>query len=108
MYPVSPHYISIFRLPDTHVVAHISPLRLICSIDQKRDPVFGQVVLLLVASSCVRKCRGTLSAYIVVHSICSASRPDASMGYRSVWVDFPSAFVRTAIRWVTVDGNRGE
>ena len=93
-------------LPDTHVVVHISLLCLPCSIYQKRDPVFGQVVLPLVASSCVREYRGMLSAYLGVHSICSGSRPDASMGCESVWVDLPSAFLHTAIRWVMVGGNR--
>ena len=110
MYPVSPQLICFHfqTLPDMHVVVHIASLRLLCSIDQKRDPVFGQVVLPLVASSCVRECRGTLSVYLGVHSICSGSSPDASMGYKSVWIDLPSTVVHTAIRWVTVGGNREE
>ena len=87
-------------LPDTHVrvVVRISLLRLLCSIDQKRDPVFGQFVLPLLASSCVRECRGTLSVYLGVHSIYSGSRPGVSMGCESVWVDLLLAFVHRGLQ----------
>ena len=85
-------------LPDTHVVVRISLLRLLCSIDQKRDPVFGQVVLPLVASSCVRECRRTLSVNLGVHSIYSGSRPGVSMGCESVWVDLLLAFVHRGLQ----------
>ena len=62
--------------------------------------------IFLVINTRVRGCRGTLSVILGAHLIGSGSRPDVSMDCGSGLVDRPSAFVRRAIRWVTVDGSR--
>ena len=67
MYPVSPQCIPTLRFDQIRPWFTSLFDRCFVPSTQKRDLVSGQVVLPPVASSCVRGCRGTLSAYLGAH-----------------------------------------